>query len=244
VLSEGASLGAATDLDADRVLFIDETGNVISEDVMGAIFGKWAFRRAAEEGIVDPVCITPVNSSGLIEYVAREFDVEVQYCMIGQPDTERRLKEFGKRAVYAYEESGKYYFALDVHWCDGILATLYLLQIMAERNMTLGELASEFPTFHQAKAQLRCGDEAKSRVYGRVMELFRTEASLLEGRKEDITIDGLKRLYSDDSWLLLRPSGTEPLFRLYSDALDRGRAEELVREGTKLVQAAIEEFSL
>lgn len=241
LLKEKASLGIATDLDADRVLFIDESGEVISEDVIGAIFARWVFSKPGVKALDVPVCVTPVNSSGLIEYVAREHGVEVRYCRIGQPDTERRLREFGKRAVYAYEESGKYYFAVDVHWCDGILAALYLLEIMAESGRTLGELASGFPNFYQSKAQFGCPDDRKSDVYARVVELFNESPSLLEGMKRDLLIDGYKRIYDDDSWLLLRPSGTEPLFRLYSDAMSQERADLLLEKGMELARRAIDE---
>lgn len=237
---KGASMGAALDLDADRVLFIDEEGRVVSEDVMGAVFGKWVFERfSGGSGIEDPICVTPVNSSGLIDYVAEQYGVEMKYCRIGQPDTERVLQKYHDRAVFAYEESGKYYFASDVHWCDGILSTLYLLQIMAEKRKSLGELTKEFPTFFQAKAQLRCSDRAKAQVYENVIERFNSSTELLEGRKLDTDIDGLKRQYEDNSWLLLRPSGTEPLFRLYSDAMSQDRANGLLAAGKYLVEAAI-----
>lgn len=239
-----ASFAAATDLDADRVLFIEEEGKVLSEDVIGAIFAKWVFKKCIEEGNGSPVCITPVNSSGLIEYVAKEFGVTVEYCKIGQPDTERALREYGKRAVFAYEESGKYYFARHVHWCDGILSTLFLLEIMAEREMSLKELSREFPRFYQAKAQFRCSDTAKERVYECLVKRFDSSPSMLEGRKKDITIDGFKRIFNDNSWLLLRPSGTEPLFRLYSDAMSQDRANELLSLGAELVKRSMEEIEI
>ena len=237
----GASLAAALDLDADRVLFIDEEGRVVSEDVMGAVFGKWVFERCKGMEMDDPICVTPVNSSGLIDYVAKQYGVEMKYCRIGQPDTERVLRKYQDRAEFAYEESGKYYFASEVHWCDGILATLFLLQIMGEKGKSLRELSEEFPTFFQAKAQFRCSDHAKERVYERVKELFNNSPELLEDRQLDTYIDGLKRQYADNSWLLLRPSGTEPLFRLYSDAMTQERANGLLALGKDLVETAIRE---
>jgi phosphomannomutase len=57
----------------------------------------------------------------------------------------------------------------------------------------------------------------------------------------DITIDGLKRIYNDNSWLLLRPSGTEPLFRLYSDAMTQERADHLIVEAERIVSESIQE---
>jgi len=244
LMEHHASLAAATDLDADRVLFVDETGEVVSEDVMGAVFGKWIFEKCRRTGKKDPVCVTPVNSSGLIDYLAKQYGVDIEYCRIGQPDTERVLTVHKDRAVYAYEESGKYYFAMHVHWCDGILATLFLLQIMSERQKKLHELTEEFPRFYQAKAQLLCLDAVKDQVYESVIHRFHNTPALLEGRVKDISIDGLKRLFNDNSWLLLRPSGTEPLFRLYSDAMTQDRADELLESARILVEESIRENSL
>lgn len=240
LLETGSDLGAATDVDADRVVFIDGDGEVVSEDVTGAIFGKWIFETCRGDGVERPVCVTPVNSSGLIEWVAKRYGVDVEYCKIGQPDTERALKEFERRAVYAYEESGKYYFARQVHWCDGILATLYLLQIISETGSSLRELTRQFPRFYQAKDQISCPDDVKDEIYEAVVDRVDASPRLREGKKRDVTIDGWKRIYDDDSWLLLRPSGTEPLFRLYSDAMSRERAEELLRTGRELVSDTME----
>ncbi len=244
LLNSNASLAAATDLDADRVLFVDETGEVVSEDVMGAVFGKWIFEKCLNNGQENPVCVTPVNSSGLIDYLAKQYGVAVEYCRIGQPDTERVLSVHESRAVFAYEESGKYYFAKHVHWCDGILATLFLLQIMAEREKTLRELTEEFPRFYQAKGQFRCPDDVKDKVYESVIRRFHNSPALLKGCVKDLTVDGLKRLFNDDSWLLLRPSGTEPLFRLYSDAMTQARADELLELGREMVEESIHERRL
>lgn len=224
-------LGIATDMDADRVLFIDETGRVLSEDLIGALFARSIFEADASKKI----CVTPINSSGLIEKVCRELGRELISCPIGAPQTLQVIKEC--QASFAYEESGKYYFADEVLWADGILAVLKLLQIMAQKGKSLTELAAEFPAFYQVKHSLPCPEHLKDKIMERVRSIWEKEA--LNDRLKDITFDGLKRSYEDGAWLLIRRSGTEPLIRVYADAPSAGRAEELVLLGKGMVQRAL-----
>jgi phosphomannomutase len=71
--------------------------------------------------------------------------------------------------------------------------------------------------------------------------MFNCDKQLHQNKAMDITIDGLKRIYNDNSWLLLRPSGTEPLFRVYSDAMTQERADYLIVEAERIVNEAIQE---
>ncbi len=227
------ALGIATDIDADRVLFIDEAGKVLSEDLTGAIFAQSIFK----SGPNNKVCVTPINSSGLIDKVCCGLNRRLIPCMIGAPRTMKVIKNL--KACFGYEESGKYYFSRDIHWADGILAALKLLEIMARKNKSLSELAAEFPRFYQIKHTVRCPEHLKNKIMKRVGLLWKKE--LLSGRSKDITLDGLKKVYQDGAWLLIRRSGTEPLIRIYSDAPSIKRAEELVKRGEAMLRRVIKE---
>ena len=233
-------LGIATDVDADRVLFIDAQGKVLSEDLVGAIFARSIISS-------QKTCVTPINSSFLIEEVMSNCGGRLEYCRIGQPETIKAIKEFG--ASFSYEESGKYYFCNDALWPDAILSSLKLLEIMAKHNKPLAQIASEFPKFYQVKHILSydslIGNSKKTglntnKIFQKVQELWTKE--YLEGSVKDVTVDGLKRIYNDKSWLLIRKSGTEPLIRIYADATTYERAEQLVQQGEELVKKAIQEI--
>lgn len=225
---EGCDIGIGTDVDADRVLFIDERGNVASEDAVGALFAKNQLRNG-------DVCVVPINSSGLIEIICEEEGAKLVQCRVGPPEiTDAIIKN---RACFGYEESGKYFFARQFVWADGIFASLNLLNIMAESNMTLSELLSRFPRFYQVKKGIKCDDSVKTGVMDEIRESDKLDT--LGELKETVTIDGVKKVYGDNSWLLVRASGTEPLIRVFSDAMSRERAEELVEEGCGIVTEII-----
>lgn len=224
----GCDLGLCVDVDADRALFLTPEGEVVSEDTAGAIFAR-------EELGKGDVCVTPINSSGLIEQVCRQAGARLEYCPVGQPPTVEAIKE--SKAVYAYEESGKYYFARRQLWCDGLYSGARMLEIMAKRGMTLAGLAAQFPRFHQVKNTVHVDDDTKDEIMRAAKDLLCSR--LTAGRVKDVTVDGFKRCFDDDSWLLLRASGTEPLIRVYSDAPTPERAKELVEVGEEILQEAI-----
>ncbi len=217
-------LGACFDVDADRSLFIDADGIPISEDTMGAVFAK-AELKAGD------VCVVPINSSGLIEQVCRDAGARLEYCEVGQPPTLEAIKRL--KAVYSYEESGKYYFARRFLWSDGLYTAGRLLELMAQTGRSLAQLAADFPRYHQVKKNVAVAEERKDEAFARARA--RLLKTMTEGRSRDITVDGFKRVYDDNSWLLFRKSGTEPLIRVYSDAPTKERAEELAAKGEALL---------
>ncbi|MBI3273323.1 MAG: hypothetical protein HYZ53_30320 [Planctomycetes bacterium] len=230
VLAAHCDLGLATDVDADRILFIDDKGNILSEDLTGALFADDLLPRMKRK-----VCVIPINSSGLIELICARHGARIVDCPPGQPATVEAVK--AADADYAYEESGKYYFCRQALWCDALLAAGKMLELLARKDLSLSNVSVPYPRFHQVKRTIHCDDRVKVRAMELVRELW--EKELLEGRQKDVTVDGLKRVYQDNSWLLLRKSGTEPLIRVYSDATTRERADELVRKGDALLRRAL-----
>ena len=228
VRREKCDLGACFDVDADRVLFIDADGIPVSEDTVGAVFAKSVLKPG-------DLCVVPINSSGLIERVCRDVGARLEYCAVGQPPTLEAIKKLG--AVYSYEESGKYYFPRTFLWPDGIYAAGRMLELMAKTGRTVAELASEFPKYHQVKKNVTVDSEHQEQAMRRAAR--RLETNLVDGRTRDVTVDGFKRVYDDNSWLLFRKSGTEPLIRVYSDAPTRERAEELASAGENLLKECL-----
>ena len=226
----GCGLTAATDLDADRVIFLDEKAEGMPEDVVGCIFAKYVLSKRK-----GPV-VVPINSSILIERVCKEAGVPLHYCRVGQPATMEAIKRHG--AVFSYEESGKYYFVKDEYWCDGILSTMKLLEVMAQRNRKPSELASEFPRLAQVKLKIPCPDGEKQRVYPAVKKFL--ESHPFEEVDRLMDLDGLKTIYKSGSWLLVRLSGTEPLVRVFAESEKSDTARELAEYGSDLVKSILE----
>ncbi len=215
--SKNYDLGMAVDVDADRVVFA--RGEFISEDVTGAIFAT----RFAKK------MVTPINSSSLVNYISKEYEIEVSYCPIGPPEIAEAI--IRTNADFGYEETGKYVFPPDTLWGDSLLSTVTMLNIMNREGKSINELASEFPKFYQVKEKLKVHREKKRAIVKKVMEYFESH---FDNYDELVKIDGVKIVY-EDAWLLIRASGTEDVIRIFSDAKSEKRAKELVKLGKEIV---------
>jgi phosphomannomutase len=109
-----------------------------------------------------------------------------------------------------------------------------MLEIISRKQKPLSELLKEFPKFHMRKEIFYCPETLKNAVMIKALKEWKK-------RKEEaevITIDGMKIVYPDGSWMLLRPSGTEPVLRVYSESQDSARVQELAKVGSGLVKKA------
>jgi len=150
VVKNHCGLGIATDVDADRVLFIDEAGVVLSEDLSAVILAKGK-----------KTLVTPVNSSGLFKAEAKKWGGRVIECLVGPPEIIKAVKKY--RADFAYEESGKYFFSDCFLWADGLLASLKMLEVMAGANLPLSQIRQSYPVYFQVKLAFDCPFEKMPR---------------------------------------------------------------------------------
>jgi len=143
VVKNHCDLGMATDVDADRVLFIDETGVVLSEDLTAVILAHGK-----------KTLVTPVNSSGIFTAEAKKWGGKVIECPVGPPEIIQAIKTH--RADFAYEESGKYFFPPEFLWADGLLAGVKILEAMTARQQILSRIRKDYPEFFQVKLAVDC----------------------------------------------------------------------------------------
>ncbi|MFO8133247.1 MAG: phosphoglucosamine mutase [Thermoplasmatota archaeon] len=204
-----ADLGVAYDGDADRAIFVDENGCYVSGDKTLAITAAHAVEK--EGGTV----VTPVSTSSCVEDMVNARGGTVMYTRVGSPVVARKMIEVD--ATFGGEENGGLIFPGHQYCRDGGMATAALLEIMALRDMPLSALADEVPGYALVKTKVDCASERKREV----MERF------VEGEEREVdTTDGAKVVF-DDGWVLVRPSGTEPVIRVYVEAREQERAEEL-----------------
>ncbi|MHB8102448.1 MAG: phosphoglucosamine mutase [Methanosarcina sp.] len=216
----GADMGAAHDGDADRIVFIDENGEFINEEILLAMMAKYILEN--EKGPI----VTPVSSSQRMADVAKDAGVELYWTAVGSINVARKMMEVN--AVFGGEGNGGLIFPRHQYCRDGAVACAKILEILAG-GKKLSELAKSVPEYFNAKTKVPSEDTQAT------MERVKLEASEL-GLKID-TLDGIKILY-EDGWVLIRPSGTEPIIRIFAEAKKQERAEELMQEGVNMVIGA------
>jgi phosphomannomutase/phosphoglucomutase len=216
VVALDADIGIAHDGDADRAVFVDEKGNFVNEDVSLAIIVKHALSR--KKGIV----VTPVSSSQRIVDVAKESESSVVWTPVGSIHVARTMKKLG--AVIGGEGNGGIIFPEHQYCRDGAMAVAKMLELMAEQDKTLSELAEEIPKYHMIKEKVTCKDREA---------VMKHISSSVSGNVD--TTDGVKIWY-DDGWLLVRPSGTEPIIRIFAEAQTEKRVKELADLGLEMTK--------
>ena len=216
VISNGADLGVAHDGDADRAVFIDERGNFVNEDVLLAIIVKHVLSKK-----VGPV-VTPVSSSQRIVEVAEAAGGHVIWTPVGSIYVARMMMQVN--AVIGGEGNGGIIFPEHQYCRDGAMTVAKVLEIMTERRKKISELVKEIPKRYMDKTKVTCRDRDAT------MQKIR---SSVKGNID--TTDGIKIWY-DDGWLLIRPSGTEPIIRIFVEAETKRRARDLLEAGKQLTK--------
>lgn len=215
VKAVGADLGVAYDGDCDRAIFVDENGTVQWGDRTFALVEKHFLQRFPGETIV-----TPVSSSQAVKEIADEYGGKVVWTKVGSVTVSHTMKALN--AKLGGEENGGIFYAPHQPVRDGAMTTALILEIMAKTDKKLLELLEELPKYYIKKDKLECSEELKQRV----LEELRRE---LRGLSYD-TVDGAKIWFPDKSSILVRPSGTEPIYRFYSEAKTKERAAQLIIE--------------
>ncbi len=228
VSSVGADLGVAHDGDADRAIFIDDKGLVQWGDRSFALIAQHYLKKNFGEEIV-----TPVSSSQVVEEVVTSCGGKVVWTPVGSPYVSRTMMSRG--AKLGGEENGGVFYAPHIPVRDGAMATAFMLEIMASAGERLSTLMERLPRYFNVKDKLPCPSRLKSKV------LKQLEKEV-KGVKIE-TIDGLKIWHTDGSWILIRPSGTEPVYRIFAEARSQGEALSLTSRYKKLISRAIKRSS-
>ena len=206
VVAIGADLGIAHDGDADRMITIDEKGNISPFDSLLALMSK------EFEGDI----VTTVDAGLCMD---ESVEGEVLRTKVGDVNIAEVIIE--KNASFGGEPSGTWLHP-DFCMCpDGILSGLRITELVSRKGK-LSSLLKEIPAYPNIREKVTCSKEAKVKV----MESM--EDSLKDNFDDIVdinTIDGLRLTFSDDSWLLVRPSGTEDYIRITLESRDLKRAE-------------------
>lgn len=225
----GCVLGLATDGDADRFGVVDKDGTFIAPNQLIAILTDYlADSRGWKEGVARSVA-----TSHLIDRVANARGIPVHETPVGFKFIGELINR--NEIILGGEESAG--MSIKGHYPekDGILACLLAAEAVAARGASLTEQLNEIYARVGKIESGRIGVKLTPDVAAKLKEKLSEEPTEILGRKIAQTnrIDGVKFIFTDGSWLLLRPSGTEPLVRVYAESESAGDLEVLLEQGRK-----------
>jgi phosphomannomutase/phosphoglucomutase len=225
VKAVGADLGVAFDGDADRSIFVDENGEIYWGDKTFALIEKHFLEENPHAKIV-----TPVSSSTLVKDIADAYKGEIVWTKVGSVTVSHKMKEL--KAKLGGEENGGVFYGPHQAVRDGAMTTALILSVMAETGKKLSKLIAEQPQYFIEKGKVECPEDKKEKVLKKLVEQ-------VKGANVS-TIDGVKLWFEDKSALLVRPSGTEPVYRLYAEAKNQEKALKLVKDYSLKLEKILE----
>ena len=228
VREKGSDIGVIYDGDADRVMFVDEKGNFISPDLMIAFLGNYFLRRRGEKGTV----LQDIRSSKAVgEYLAPMGGTMATW-KVGRAFAAPKLRELD--GIYGGELAGHYYFRDFFYSDSGLLASILVLDILAEfkkEGRTLSSVIASIERYRNS-GEVNFRVEDKAGAMAAIREHFvREQQPLLE-----MDFDGFRLEYAT-WWFNVRPSNTEPYLRFICEA----ESDELLQEKLSVVEKIIEE---
>jgi alpha-D-glucose phosphate-specific phosphoglucomutase len=217
------NFGLATDGDADRIGAMDERGNFVDPHKIMALSLQYLHEKRGMTGSV----VRTVSTTRMVDRLAAEYSLKVHETPVGFNHIADIMMQ--EDVLIGGEESGGISFKGHIPEGDGILMGLLLLEIVAASGVTLYELVEDLlkrvgPAFYE-RTDLRLKHPvAKAQM---TTQLINNAPAKIGGEsvKEVASLDGIKYIMADDSWLLIRPSGTEPVLRVYAE----GRSQEMVK---------------
>lgn len=215
VLKTGADIGIGFDGDADRAGFIDETGEYIPADFILALL----IDQFLESG--DKV-VCELNVSRIVDEVAKAKGVKVIRTRVGRSYVTDTMRSSGAR--FGAEGSGHFYFKEFSYADSGMLAAIYVLNVLGNSNKKLSSLIAPYRKF--------ISHEENFEVKSKEGLLEKVEASF-EGAKSKL--DGVS-IVMEDVWFNVRPSNTEPLLRLRAEGVSKEAIDKVVKRVEEIIR--------
>ena len=231
----GPRVGFAFDGDADRVTPVDEDGQVLSPHQTLALLLRHLARNRGQRGLV----VKSVNIGQLVDAEAETLGLPVVVTLVGF----KYIAEVMQRrdALVGGEESGGFAVRGHIPERDGALIALLLLEAMAATGKPLGamvrEMEAEYGPHRYDRLDLRLPTlAARDRVVAALAAAPPQQVGAVPVRAVE-TMDGIKLVRMDRSWVMLRASGTEPLLRIYAEAASQTEVQALLAWGRSVALA-------
>ncbi len=226
VRSSGADFGAAYDGDGDRSMFCDDKGVVHWGDKTGALLVNHLLSHKHKGAEV--VC--PINTTMLLSIITERAGSRLIHTKVGSVEVSREMVR--RKALLGLEENGGFMYGALNQVRDGAMATALVLDMLAAQDASFSDLVAQLPRMYQFKTKFVC----KSRD---VIDAA-VKACIEHGSPRRVeTLDGAKVWIDEATWIMVRPSGTEPLIRMYGESTDKSLLDSKVEEYKKLVQSKI-----
>jgi phosphomannomutase len=224
-------IGLATDGDADRIGAVDAAGHFVDPHRIFSLILRHLVEERQERGAV----VKTVSTTQLLNRLSRHYNLPLYETPVGFNHICALMLE--EDVLMGGEESGGMTIKGHVPDGDGILMGLLLVELLAYQRKPLDEIITElmreFGEFYYGRNDVHTQAFDKKELTQKLTK--EAPGTILQHKVVQVNnSDGVKYLLDDDSWLLIRPSGTEPVLRIYAETRDHHEVEQLLAVGASL----------
>ena len=213
VVRTGSDIGVAFDGDGDRSLFCDEKGEILTGDKSALLLSHFILSKNPNSTIV-----TCLNSGSSIETLAQNTSSNVIRTKVGSVEVSRRMVQTG--ALIGFEENGGFMYGKHNQVRDGAMTLALVLDLLSFSGKTMSEETKLLPPSFTTKDKMTCSKEDASKLI----------RALADQNQNSDTTDGIKIIFDKKNWIMVRPSGTESIIRIYAEADSQEKLETLMSE--------------
>jgi phosphomannomutase / phosphoglucomutase len=228
VRESSADFGVAYDGDGDRSMFCDNQGRVMWGDRTGTLLVQYLL--STRHPRAEVVC--PINTTSVLDRIVKQLGSKVRYTKVGSVEVSREMVR--RKGLIGLEENGGFMYGPFNEVRDGAMTTILMLEMLASDKRPLSDKFSALPIVHQRKLKIRYSN---SMLLEQVIEKCMTHGNPI--RIE--TLDGIKIWIDEETWIMIRPSGTEPIIRIYAESTDKELIDSKVKEYSELVNQILKE---
>jgi len=222
VRENNADVGIAFDGDGDRSIFCDNNGEILTGDKSALVLTEHILKKNPNSLVV-----TCLNSGSNIEVLAKQFESKVIRTKVGSVEVSRKMVP--TNALIGFEENGGYMYGKHNQVRDGCMTLALMLDLLANSKKPLTDSIDSLPPSFTTKDKIPCSAENVPKLISSLKEEF---------PNSDIS-DGIKISIDLKNWVMIRPSGTEPIVRVYAEAESQEKLDTLMSEYLEKVSSII-----
>ena len=222
VVENKANFGIAFDGDGDRSIFCDELGNILTGDKSALILIQHILNKNPNSLVV-----TCLNSGSNTELLAKKYNSKVIRTKVGSVEVSRKM--VSTNALIGFEENGGFMFGKHNQVRDGCMSLALMLDLLAITDNTLSDQISKLPPSFTTKDKIQCSSQDAKQIISSLKTEF----------PESDLSDGIKIIIDSKNWVMIRPSGTEPIIRIYAESESQEKLEALMIKFLQKVKSII-----
>ena len=211
VIENQADFGIAFDGDGDRSIFCDNLGNILTGDRSALILIQHILTKNPNSLVV-----TCLNSGTNTEVLTEKYNSKVIRTKVGSVEVSRKM--LSTNALIGFEENGGFMFGKHNQVRDGCMSLALMLDLLAITDNTLSDQISKLPQSFTTKDKIQCSSQDAKQIISSLKTEF----------PESDLSDGIKIIIDSKNWVMIRPSGTEPIIRIYGESESQEKLEALM----------------